>query len=117
MVLVVVERLLCCGDCGSVIIGGCDDLDGCGVVFIGTVELDSVPTLVNLISSLAAILFLRLLKPYVEGCLRGSPSRLSSLTTMALFLKALYGTVEPVLAHAWPNRDNYQRDKIPTPSL
>ena len=104
----------CCGDCGSVTIdccgGGCDercdDSDGCGAVFMGTVELDSVPTMVKLISSLAAIIFFRLLKPYIEGCLRGSPPRLSTLTTMALFLIAWYGTVEPVLPHAWPNSEN-----------
>ena len=108
----------CCGDgcggcggasvdcCGEGCDERCDDSDGCGAVFMGTVELNSVPTMVKLISSFAAIIFFRLFKPYVEGCLRGSPPRLSTLKTMALFLMAWYGTVEPGLPHAWPNSEN-----------
>ena len=103
-----------CGGCNTVTVDccgegcdeRCDDSDGCGAVFMGTVELDSVPTMVKLISSFAAIIFFRLFKPYVEGCLRGSPPRLSTLKTMALFLMAWYGTVEPGLPHAWPNSEN-----------
>ena len=38
-----------------------------------------------------------------EGCLRGSLPKLSTLTTMALFLKDSHDTIKPVLQHAWPN--------------
>ena len=52
------------------------------------------------------MIFFRLIKPYVEGCLKGSPPRLSTLTMMALFWIARYGTVKPILLHAWPNSEN-----------